>query len=215
MNPRHRIAILVWCGAALVTAVALSVVLRTSPPEQVPDSWSADLRFPVRVVDGEQTYDVELTDVPPVDGRVAYEGPAMAEGEANWKEPHDYRGVDLAAVIDRAVGLNAVETLTVVALDGWYKTLPVAVLTGRTPCGTVILALSVDSEPFEGWDDAPLLVFLPEDERFSNQDMLDALGPDDAHYFGDKPSSTGLLVKGVVFLVVNYDGGALPTLSDL
>ena len=214
MNARRRAVILVLV-AAVAAAIALSIALRAPRPNGVPDTWSADARFPVRVIDGDRIYDVELTDYPGVSGRVAYEGPALAGGEENWKTTRAYRGVDLSVVFDRTVGLDEVETVTLVALDGWHKTLPRAVLNGKTPCGAVILALFVDGEPPDGWDDAPLLVFLPEDERLSNQDMLDALEPDHAHYFGDKPSSTGLMVKGVVFLVVDYDGGPLPTLADL
>lgn len=215
MNPRRRTAILALCIAALVAVVALSVVLRTLRPDDDPDAWGAGLRFPVLMIDGDQTHDVELTEYPVVSGRVAYEGPTLVEGVENWKAVHQYSGIDLEPVVERIVGLGRVETLTLMALDGWHKTLPAAVLTGQTACGRVILALSVDDEPPAEWADAPVLAFLPEDERFSNQDMLDALGPDLAHYFGAEPASTGLMVKGVTFLVVNYDGGALPSLADL
>ena len=215
MNARRRAVILTLFGAALVVAVALPIVLHEPRTGQASDAWDTDVHFAVRVIDGERAYDVELTEYPAISGRVAYEGPALAGGEDNWKAAHDYRGVDLGAVVDRTIGLGAVETVTLVALDGWHKTLPGSTLEGGTPCGKLILALSVDGEPAGEWDDAPLLVFLPEDERLSNQDMLDALGPDDAHYFGDRPSSTGLMVKGVAFLIVNYDGGPLPTLADL
>jgi len=215
VNARRRAVILILSGVALVLAVALPIVVHEPRTGQAADAWDTDVRFAVRVIDGERAYNVELTEYPAISGRVAYEGPALAGGEDNWKAAHDYRGVDLSAVVDRTIGLGAVETVTLVALDGWHKTLPGSVLEGGTPCGKLILALSVDGEPAAEWNDAPLLVFLPEDERFSNQDMLDAVGPDGAHYFGDQPSSTGLMVKGVAFLIVNYDGGPLPTLADL
>jgi len=215
---RRLFALLPIVGVAIALAIALPLVRRQPHGEPLPsgtDRWEEGLRFPVRVVDGDLTYDVEITDYPSVGGRVAYEGPARVEGEENWKPVHDYRGVDLLSIVEDTAGLENVETLTVVALDGWNKTLPGAVLCGGTACGRVILALSVDGEPPAEWADAPVLVFLPEDERFGNQDMLDALGPDLSHYFGAQPSSTGLMVKGVVFLVVNYDGGSLPSLADL
>ncbi len=202
-------------GAVLVVAVGLALEFRRSPTEKPSGAWDDGVRLAVWVIDEDRTYDAELTEYPVVSGRVAYEGPTLTEGEENWKAAHVYRGVDLRAVIDWAVGLDGIETLTLVALDGWHKTLPRGVLEGRTPAGTAILALSVDGESPDEWDDAPMLVFLPEDERFSNQDMLDALGPEGAHYFGERPSSAGLMVKGVVFLVVDYDGGRLPMLSDL
>jgi len=199
----------------VAAAVLLSIVLPRRGADEAPDGWDPELRVSVRVIDGDRTVDVELTDHPATRGRVAYEGPGFAEGVENWKVPHDYSGVDLGAIIDRSVGLGEVETVTLVALDGWHKTLPRSVLDGTTPAGTAILALSVDGEPSAEWDDAPMLVFLPRDEGFSVRDMLDALGPGNAHYYGDLPSATGLMVKGVTFLVVNYDGGPLPTLADL
>jgi len=201
--------------ALVAAAVVATVVLRRPGTEEALDAWDADLRVSVRVIHGDRTVDVELTDCPATRGRVAYEGPRLAESEENWKAAHDYQGVALGEIVDRSVGLDDVETVTLVALDGWHKTVPRSVLGGTTPAGTVILALSVDGEPAEEWDDAPMLVFLPEDERFSNDDMLNAFGPDLSHYFGDTPSTTGMMVKGVVFLVIDYDGGPLPTLTDL
>jgi len=214
MSLRSREGILIL-GTVLIAAAVLLIVLRRSPSEDIVSTWSADVRFPVRVIDDDRTFDVDLADYPAIGGRVAYEGPALAEGQENWKPAHDYRGVDLAAVLDRTVGLDAIETVTLVALDGWHKTLSREVLDGGTPAGTVILALSADGVSPVEWDDAPMLVLLPADERFSNQDMLDALGPNHAHYFGDGPSATGLQVKGVAFLVIDYGGGRLPMLSDL
>ena len=199
----------------LIAAAVALILLRRPGAEEPPNAWGADLEVSVRVIRADRAVDVELTDLPETRGRVAYEGPRVGEGEGNWKAAYDYSGVGLGEIIERSVGLDEVETVTVVALDGWHKTLPGDVLGGMTPAGTAMLALARDGEPTEEWDDTPMLVFLPEDERFSNQDMLDALGPDNAHYYGDAPSATGLMVKGVAFLVVNYDGGPLPTLADL
>jgi len=202
-------------GLMLVVAAGVLVVVRRAGPEQADDAWDDDLRVRVRVIHGDWMGDVELTDYPVTRGRVSYEGPRFAENEENWKPSHAYRGVDLAHLLDEAIGLATIETVTLVALDGWHKTLPRSVLSETTVAGTAILALSIDDESSAEWDDAPMLVFLPTDERFSNQDMLDALGPEAAHYYGDLPSVTGLMVKGVTFLVINHDGGPLPTLADL
>ena len=211
---RHRGLVLV-VSFAVGAAVVLWIVLPRRSADEACDGWDPELRVSVRVIDGDRSVDAELTERPPVAGRVAYEGPALVGGEENWKEAHDYRGVELAGVLDEAIGLDGVETVTAVALDGWHKTLPRSVLDGATAAGTVILALAVDREPPADWDDAPMLVFLPGDERFGVLDMLDALGPEHAHSFGDVPSATGTMVKGVAFLVVNYEGGPLPTLADL
>lgn len=212
---RRRWGSIVVLAAVLVAAVAVWIALREPAQEDTAAQWPDEVQFAVRLIHGERVQDIELTEFPTVSGRVAYEGPMMVEGEENWKAAHEYRGVDLGAVVERAMALDGVDTLTLVALDGWHKTLPAAVLSGDTPCGTVLLALSADGAAPKEWEDAPALVFLTGDERFSNDDMLGALGSEYAHYFAEKPSTLGMRVKGVVFLVVNHEEGPLPTLADL
>ena len=147
-----------------------------------------------------------------VEGTVAYQGPVLKEGEENWKPTHTYEGVPLEVVLQRIGGLDDDATLAVIAADGWYKILPAAVVFGATEAGTPILALSRRGDTSEQWEDAPMLVFLPEDERFSNEDMLATLGSELSHYYAGHPSTTGFMVKNVAYLIVNYDGGALPDL---
>lgn len=145
-------------------------------------------------------------------GTVAYQGPVMVEGKENWKPSHTYSGVPIRIVLDAVGGLAEGEMVTVIATDGWYKVLPYDVVYGKTACGTPILAMFRDGAAAD-WKEAPMLIFLPEDERFSNDDMLEAFGPELAHYYADHPSTTGFMVKNVASLIVNYDGGALPQLS--
>ncbi len=161
----------------------------------------------VYLVRGEVSVPLDLEDHPMVSGTVAYQGPEM-EGEENWKTAHRYTGVPLKALLEAQGGLAEGETLGVVAVDGWYKILPRPVVYGDTAAGTAILATAIDGEPWT--EDAPVLVFLPRDERFSNDDMLVSFGPERSHYFGDAPSTTGMRVKGVAYLVVDYDGQPLP-----
>ena len=161
------------------------------------------------VRDGERV-SVHLADYAEVSGTVAYQGPATDDGGENWKAPHTYTGVPILAIVEELGGLADEETLGVVAVDGWYKILPRSVIYGETTAGAAALATSVDGMDATEWVDAPMLVFLPEDERFSNDDMLGAFGPNLAHYFGDRPSTTGMMVHGVAYLVVNYGGEPLP-----
>lgn len=154
--------------------------------------------------------EVAVDDFPMIEGIVAYEGPAMNDGEVNWKAPHTYRGVSILSIMESVGGVASSDTLGVVAVDGWHKMLPGAVLAGDTAAGVPILAIERDGESGDAWEDGPLLIFLPEDEAFGNEDMLSALGPELAHYFGDAPSTTGMMVKGVTYLVPNYDGETLP-----
>ena len=164
----------------------------------------------VLVIRGENMVSVDLASYTQIEGGVAYQGPVMQEGDENWKDAHAYEGVPLRAILDVIGDLAEGETLGVVAADGWYKNLPRTVVYGETSVGSAILAMTIDGESGVDWDDAPVLVFLPEDERFSNADMLDAFGPDLAHYFGDTPSTTGMMVEGVSYLVVDYAGEPLP-----
>jgi len=162
----------------------------------------------ISFVRAEETVTVRLADYAEISGTVAYQGPVMGADE-NWKAPHAYSGVPIAAIVEAIGGLADGATLGIVALDGWYKILPRAVVYGDSPAGTPILATSVDGVGPAEWEDAPMLVFLPDDERFSNDDMLAAFGPERSHHFGDQPSTTGMMVKGAYYLVVDYDGTPL------
>ena len=170
--------------------------------------WAAAVSaVTVLVQDGESVQEILLEVVGDrVSGSVAYQGPVTGEDE-NWKSPHEYQGIPLASLLGE---LEPGDTVAVIAGDGWHKILPAAVIAGETPAGMPILALSRDRESGDDWDSAPVLIFLPEDELFSNEDMLASVGADRAHYFGDSPSTTGMMVKGVSYLIVNYDGGPLP-----
>ena len=164
-------------------------------------------RLTIYFVRDDATIPVHLDEYPDVSGAVAYQGPVM-DSNRNWKASHRYGGIPIRAIVESLGGLADGETLGVVAIDGWYKILPRAVVYEETLTGPAILATSIDGTT--EWDNAPTLVFLPEDERFSNEDMLGAFGSDLAHYFGDKPSTTGMMVKGVAYLVVDYGGEPLP-----
>jgi len=185
----------------VVAVLAAAICLYAFP------GWAQDDTIIYFVRDG-GTVPVHLADYAEVSGTVAYQGPAMDDGGENWKDPHTYTGVPIRAIVEELGGLANEETLGVVAVDGWYKILPNSVVYGESAAGSAALATAVDGTA--EWVDAPMLVFLPEDERFSNDDMLGAFGPNLAHYFGDRPSTTGMMVNGVTYLVVNYGGEPLP-----
>jgi len=205
-----------WVAVAVLlalVAIGVSTGRDPRPPAAVEraDVWGESAAFAIRVVRGGRVRDVDLLSFRRVEGRVAYEGPQIGEGVENWKPSHVYSGVELRSIITETVGLQGAETVTVAALDGWRKTLPIGVLDGTGPCGTVALAVSIDGVTAGEWEDAPMLVFLPEDERFSNQDMVDVLGDDGAHRFGTELSTTGMMVKGALIVIIDHDGGRLPT----
>ncbi|TFH06445.1 MAG: hypothetical protein E4H08_11005 [Candidatus Atribacteria bacterium] len=153
--------------------------------------------------------EIKLSDFTLIEGIVAYEGPSTAAPDANWKDSHTYKGVALLDLLNAVGGVGDSDTLGVVAVDGWYKMLPGAVLAGDTAAGVPILALEQDGLSGDDWSSGPMLVFLADDELFSNDDMLSALGSDLSHYFGSEPSTTGMMVKGVLYLVPNYSGETL------
>ena len=154
--------------------------------------------------------EVALADFPLIEGTVTYEGPATNGEEANWKASHVYKGVSILSLMESVGGVTSSDRLGVVAVDGWYKMLPGTVLSGDTDAGIPILAIEMDGESGDAWEDGPMLIFLPADEEFSNEDMLSALGPEFSHYFGDAPSTTGMMVKGAAYLVPNYEGESIP-----
>ncbi len=182
-----------------LTILSVAILLVTTP-------LAAEMRVYVHTEEG--VVEVLFDGFSTLEGTVAYQGPALGEGE-NWRDARQYRGVSVLSILQAAGALPLVDTLGVVAADGWFKILPREVLFGTTPAGVPLLALERDGASGENWEDAPVLIFLPEDERFSNADMLAALGDEYSHYFGDQPSTTGMMVKGVLHLVPNYDGERL------
>ncbi len=190
-----------WVGAmGVILAVAgLSAIAMGA------DTWSVIVQNGDRVVQA----DLPLLEIS-AGGTVAYEGPALSDGAENWKSAKTYHGIPVAAVLSEVGGMGPDDVLSVIAGDGYTKKLPYSVLSGNTPAGMPILGLEVGSDG----EDGPTFVFLAPDERFSNADMLAALGTEYSHYYGGTtPSATGLLVKGVAYLIVNYDGSALPVAS--
>jgi len=192
--------------AVVATGAVIGVLRLGSSEPRVP-------LLPVFVRHGETQIEVNLSALPRSTWRVAYQGPAMSPGDENWKESHAYSGVRLADVLESIGPLSEGDTISAVAGDGWSKALPASVLSGDTAVGEIMLAVSREEEGTDSWGDAPTLVFAPPDEMISNRDMLSAFGPDLAHYHGDKPSTTGFLVKNVMYLIVNFDGQfpGLPT----
>jgi len=165
----------------------------------------------VIVQKGEQAIEISLDSYPQMSGIVAYQGPVFDGGQENWKDSHAYTGVRINEILAEVGGMNEGDRLGVIATDGYCKELSYEVIYKETVSGNPILAVDMDAIGTAEWEDAPVLVFLPDDEGFSNADMLQAFGEDLAHYYAGYPSTMGLLVKNVGYLIVNYDGGMLPS----
>ena len=169
-------------------------------------------RASVLVQKGDVVIEAVLVTYPQTAGTVAYQGPVLQAGEDNWKPAYRYTGVRIRELLTALGGMGPADVLTVAAADGYQKAIPDDVLYGETPVGTAILAVTRDGSEPGAWQDAPELVFLPQDERFSNDDMLQAFGEARAHFYAPgQPSTTGFVMRNVACLVVNYAGGALPT----
>jgi len=165
---------------------------------------SAVLAQTVFVVWNGGMQEVDLETLPKTSGSVSYQGPVFNSEDPNWKETGSYQGPRMTDVL-AAAGVTAVRGVDVVAGDGYSKWVPASVLNGGTPAGNVILPPGSEGEA--------MLVFLPSDGMFSNDDMLAAFGESAAHYFGEMPSTTGFLVKGVAQIVV--DGAPALTFGEL
>lgn len=137
-------------------------------------------------------------------GTVRYQGPVFSPENPNWKPPHSYQGIPLLSVLQALGPLQEGDLVWVIAVDGYAKVLPLPVLLGETPLGTPILAFSQDGVEVPEWEGGPQLVFLAPDGEVSNEDQLAALG-EYAHYFRGHPSATGLQVRNVTWVVVNWD----------
>lgn len=170
----------------------------------------AETGLTVLVQKGTQVVEVDLTTAPAVTGTVAYQGPVFNADSENWKEAHTYSGALIRDLLSAVGGMSEGDTLSAIATDNYCKEIPYEVLYGTTLAGEAILALTMVDAAEGEWEDAALLVFLPDDERFSNDDMLSSFGENLSHYYSGRPSTTGMMVKDVAYLIVNYDGGALP-----
>lgn len=163
----------------------------------------------VFVQKGNQVVEVGFANASQVTGTVAYQGPVFNTDNENWKDAHTYSGVLISDLLSAVGGMGEGDLLAVVATDGYYQQVPYDVIYDTTLAGEAILADSKDGEG--GFSGSPIFVLLPQDERFSNEDMLNSFGESLSHYYSGRASSTGLMVKDVAYLIVNYDGGALPT----
>lgn len=189
-----------WLWIVLVTLLALPALAEPGA---------------VLVKSGETVVSLSLASLSTVQGTVAYQGPVFDAANPNWKDPRTYVGVLLSDLVARVGGVKTGDVVSVIASDGYRKDLPAAVLLGETPAGRPILAIGEIGADPATWANGAMLVFLAPDERFSNDDMLASFGPTLAHYYsGTTPSTTGFLVKNVAYLVVNYDGGVLPTAEE-
>jgi len=207
MKKTYKIGVAVSLALVVLAGVIL-LILHLWPAERPPKQYEK-VDFPLLVVRGKQVVEVNLGSYSQQAGTVAYQGPVFNADNENWKEAHTYSGALIQDLLSAVGGMDKGDLLAVVATDDYCKEIPYEVLYGSTQMGEAILALAKDGE--SDLKEAPMLVFLPEDERFSNADMLASFGEDLSHYYAGRPSTTGLLVKNVAYLIVNYDGGALPT----
>ena len=158
--------------------------------------------------------EINLGDYTQHTGTVAFQGPVMTEGNENWKPAHSYVAVSLKDLVQAVGGMEPGDTLQVAAIDGYSKTIPYNVVYEETPAGLACLAIAEDGVVGLDWEDSPVLLFLPDDKMFSNEDMLTAFGEEFAHYYIDTPSTTGLQVKNVTFLTVVGDEDRAPAATD-
>lgn len=91
----------------------------------------------------------------------------------NWNEPAEYRGVALSSLVP---DMEPTDVLEVTAEDGFSQKFSYRQIfpseTNRNIQGDIILAYSRDGVSVPDWEDGPMIAVLPEDERFSNTDLM-------------------------------------------
>jgi len=189
-----------WLWVVLVTSLALPALAEPGA---------------VVVKSGEKVVSLSLASFSTVQGTVSYQGPVFDAANPNWLDPRTFVGVLLSDLLAQVGGVEAGDVVSVIASDRYRKDLPAAVVLGETPAGRPLLATGeVGADPAT-WASGAMLVFLAPDERFSNDDMLASFGSALAHYYsGTTLSAKGLLMQKIAYVVVNYDGGALPAVEE-
>ena len=91
----------------------------------------------------------------------------------NWKEPAEYTGVKLSDLVE---DMQSTDILVVTATDGYSQRFSHRQIfpseINWAVQGDVILAYKQGDTSVPDWEDGPMIVVLPEDERFSNADLM-------------------------------------------
>ena len=137
----------------------------------------------------------DLAQFPKIEGYSSYEN-----RDGIWKGYGYYIGVNLITLINEVGGMNEQGYLTFEAEDGYSINISYANIypneTIYSYQGSCVLAYSYNSTYPLDWDEGYRLIFLPEDEGFSNEDLVNS-----TNLQGESAGS--LWVQNVIKIIVN------------
>jgi DMSO/TMAO reductase YedYZ molybdopterin-dependent catalytic subunit/predicted phosphodiesterase len=94
----------------------------------------------------------------------------------NWRGHGTYRGVNVSDLVDLIGGISEEDNVTVHATDGynqiycWRNVLNQ--WSDPSIQGNMVLAYEFNGTRIPEWEEGPMLIFIPEDGEYSNQDCL-------------------------------------------
>lgn len=124
----------------------------------------------------------------------------------NWRDYGTYIGVKINTLLKDVGGMNTSSIIKVTATDDYfaYYTYDNVYPTGNFAAiqGDMILAYSLNGTEIPDYDSGPRIIFLPDDEAYSNNDMVDTTSLESR---GAVPSGGSRWVKSVEKIEVIYD----------
>ncbi|MHA1912328.1 MAG: hypothetical protein ACTSYA_11610 [Candidatus Kariarchaeaceae archaeon] len=137
----------------------------------------------------------DLSHFPKAEGYSSYENQF-----SNWRGYGYYIGVNIADLINEVGGMSEQGYITFEASDGYSINISYANIypneTIYSYQGSCVLAYSYNSSFPPDWDEGYRLVFLPEDEGFSSNDLINSTNLEDY-------SAGSLWVQNVVKIIIN------------
>lgn len=94
----------------------------------------------------------------------------------NWRGQGEYAGIPIRDLVEMVGGMARVDVLEARSPDGYVQRYGYGNVYPNSSWepiqGTMILAFRFNEAAGEDWERAPLIAFLPEDGRYSNEDCL-------------------------------------------
>lgn len=123
----------------------------------------------------------------------------------NWRGQGIYKGVRVSDLLGLVDGISQDDNVTIYSTDGYNQTYcynnVYNAWSNTSLQGEMILAYSYNGTMMLEWENGPMIVFLPPDGAYSNQDCLDTSCPEQGcHIY---PSAGSRWVKNVTKIVVN------------
>ncbi|NYT11209.1 MAG: hypothetical protein GKC03_01500 [Methanomassiliicoccales archaeon] len=94
----------------------------------------------------------------------------------NWRGHGIYRGVNVSDLVDLIGGISEGDNVTVYATDGYNQTYcwrnVMNEWSDPSIQGNMVLAYEFNGTRIPEWEEGPMIIFMPDDGEYSNQDCL-------------------------------------------